>query len=212
MTQQELRKPGRPVDPRKAERILEAARQLVFSEGLQAVTMERVAQEAGVSKVTLYARFSNRNELLSALVANEVNVIHQALGPTASTRESLQAGLMAFVQAMKSIIHGEDYRQLVLMMGSIPQSNQDLCAVYRNGPEKTHQVLADYLAHAARQGLIECPQPLESAETLMGMICGLDILRLTYRADVVTPSPEQIRLFAARIVRAFLAMHTRPGD
>lgn len=212
MTGRKPRKPGRPVDPRKLELILEAARRLVFSEGLQAVTMERVAQEAGVSKVTLYARFANRHELLSTLVASRASLIHQALGPDATTREELREGLMAFVRAMKRLIHGEEYRQLMLVLGSIPQSTQDLCALYRNGPEKTIQVLADYLAQAARQGLIDCPNPLESAEMLMGMACGLNILRLIYRAEVPAQDPDQLRLFAGRIVKAFLAMHGAPQD
>ncbi len=86
------RKPGRPADPHLAERILDIARQLVFSEGLQAVSMERVAQEAGVSKVTLYARFANRNELLSALVATRISPIHQALGAPPSTDRSCRPG------------------------------------------------------------------------------------------------------------------------
>ena len=207
MKQKALRKPGRPVDPHTAERILDAARQLVFSEGLQAVSMERVAQEAGVSKVTLYSRFANRNELLSALVATHVTAIHQALGAAPVNREGLQAGLVNFAKAMKRLIFGEDYRQLVIVMGSIPQTNHDLCAVYTNGPAKTHLVLADYLAAAAKRGLIHCPHPVESAEMLIGMICGLDILRITYRVEVEDPSQEQIAEFALRVVSAFMAMH-----
>jgi|SRR5690554_594906 len=201
------RKPGRPADPYLAERILDIARQLVFSEGLQAVSMERVAQEAGVSKVTLYARFANRNELLSALVATRISPIHQALGAPPVNGQELQTGLVNFAMTMKQLIHGEDYRQLVSVMGSIPQANQDLCAVYESGPAKTHQVLADYLADAASRGLIQCPQPVESAELLIGMICGLDILRITYHVEVETPNAEQIRAFAQRLVKAFMAMH-----
>ncbi len=207
MKQKAPRKPGRPVDPHTAERILDAARQLVFSEGLQAVSMERVAQEAGVSKVTLYTRFANRNELLSALVATHVDAIYQVLGAVPVNREGLHSGLATFARAMKRFIYGDDYRQLVMVLGSIPQTNQDLCALYTNGPAKTHQVLADYLAAADQRGLIRCPHPVESAEMLIGMICGLDLLRLTYRVEVETPSREQITDFAQRVVDAFMTMH-----
>src|SRR5690606_585367 len=116
MKQKALRKPGRPVDPHTAERILDAARQLVFSEGLQAVSMERVAQEAGVSKVTLYSRFANRNELLSALVATHVTAIHQALGAAPVNREGLQAAPVTIATAIKRLTSGEACRPTVTVM------------------------------------------------------------------------------------------------
>ena len=58
-------KPGRPVDQQKDRDILEAARQLAFEGGPKALTMDRVASRAGVSKATLYARYANRYESFS---------------------------------------------------------------------------------------------------------------------------------------------------
>ena len=53
---------GRPIDRSKDTAILLAARKLLIQEGVGAVTMEAVATEAGVSKATLYSRYSNRND------------------------------------------------------------------------------------------------------------------------------------------------------
>lgn len=211
VTQKNGRKAGRPVDPRKGEGIINAARHLVFSEGPQALTMERVAQEAGVSKVTLYARFANRHELLSAVVAGDANTIYQSLGAVPATRAALHADLCVFIRVLKRFICGEHYQRLIVIMGSIPQNNKDLEAVYRNGPGKTHQVLTDYLAAAAGAGLIDCPRPVDSAELLMGMVQGLDLLRSTYRVPVQECSPGEAEAIAMRIASAFITMHTAPA-
>ncbi len=59
---------GRPVDRREDEAILYAVRRVLQTDGPSAVTMERIAHEAAVSKATLYWRYPSRQALLEALV------------------------------------------------------------------------------------------------------------------------------------------------
>lgn len=51
--------------------ILDAAAKLVLSDGLTAVSMERIAREAGISKALVYSYFGNQNALLSGLLLRE---------------------------------------------------------------------------------------------------------------------------------------------
>ncbi|WP_172799558.1 TetR/AcrR family transcriptional regulator [Mycobacterium sp. IS-3022] len=55
-----------------AERILEAAEQQFMEFGLRRTSLDRIAQAAGVSRVTLFRRFTSRDVLLSAVVARAV--------------------------------------------------------------------------------------------------------------------------------------------
>ncbi|HEX3544982.1 MAG TPA: helix-turn-helix domain-containing protein [Mycobacterium sp.] len=48
------------------ERILSAARTLFYREGIRATGVERIAEEARVSKRTLYEQFSSKEELVEA--------------------------------------------------------------------------------------------------------------------------------------------------
>lgn len=50
------------------ERILDAARDLAVAEGFGAFTVEKVAERAGVSRLTVYYQFGSKPELLEALV------------------------------------------------------------------------------------------------------------------------------------------------
>lgn len=52
-----------------AERILEAAEQQFSQFGLRRTSIDRVAEAAGVSRITLYRRFANRDAVLAAVVA-----------------------------------------------------------------------------------------------------------------------------------------------
>ena len=59
---------GRPRDPRIDQSIRDSARQLLLDEGYAAVTMERVAKQAGVSKTTIYRRWPSKADLVFELV------------------------------------------------------------------------------------------------------------------------------------------------
>lgn len=60
--------PGRPKDLEKGNAILEAARQLFTSQGFDATSMDQIATAAGVSKLTVYSHFGDKETLFAAVV------------------------------------------------------------------------------------------------------------------------------------------------
>src|SRR5438132_12992319 len=60
---------GRGETNAKAETILAAAERAFLASGFGAVTMDAIAREAGVSKATVYAHFTGKEELFGAIVA-----------------------------------------------------------------------------------------------------------------------------------------------
>jgi AcrR family transcriptional regulator len=59
-----LKRPAAPPPPR--ERILRAARELFYRDGINAVSVEAIAAAAGTNKMTLYRHFSSKDELVAA--------------------------------------------------------------------------------------------------------------------------------------------------
>ena len=55
--------PGRPKDMEKRAAILEAAKRLFTESGFERTSMDAVAQEAGVSKLTVYSHFGDKDSL-----------------------------------------------------------------------------------------------------------------------------------------------------
>jgi TetR/AcrR family transcriptional repressor of mexJK operon len=60
--------PGRPKDLGKGSALLEAARQLFTSQGFDASSMDQIAAAAGVSKLTVYSHFGDKETLFAAVV------------------------------------------------------------------------------------------------------------------------------------------------
>lgn len=202
-------KQGRPIDPEKDRAILEAARTILFSIGPQALTMEAVAKTASVSKATLYNRYANRLALLQEVVARDAFDIHKPLQSAPTTHEALCNHLTDFIDALMIFLCGDHHHRLMLALSELPQSSEDLAHIYRNGPEKTHQMLSAYLEQAARHDLIHCPQPQQSAEMLLGLAIGLDLVRAQYRVPLNCQESTTRKTHTQKMVRAFMILHTK---
>jgi TetR/AcrR family transcriptional regulator, mexJK operon transcriptional repressor len=58
--------PGRPKDLEKGAAILEAAKRLFTTQGFDGTSMDQVAAAAGVSKLTVYSHFGDKESLFAA--------------------------------------------------------------------------------------------------------------------------------------------------
>lgn len=88
---------GRPRDPAVDEAALEAAIRLIVDEGYAVLTMERIAERAGVSKAALYRRWPNK----VAVVADAVAVSAQeslSLPDTGRVRDDVLAFFANFAR------------------------------------------------------------------------------------------------------------------
>src|SRR5881227_2083479 len=59
----------RLAQPPPRERILQAARELFYRDGLNAVSVDAIAAAAGTNKMTLYRHFSSKDELVAAYLS-----------------------------------------------------------------------------------------------------------------------------------------------
>ncbi|MBY8863380.1 TetR/AcrR family transcriptional regulator [Nocardia sp. CA2R105] len=88
---------GRPRDPSKDAAVLEATINLLAQVGLAGISIDRVAADAGVSKVTVYSRWANKEHLIAAALSHvQVTGLPE---PTGSARTDLIAHLKAMHQA-----------------------------------------------------------------------------------------------------------------
>jgi len=60
--------PGRPKDPGKRAAILDAAKRMFVGQGFERVSMDQIAAEAGVSKLTVYSHFGDKESLFAEAV------------------------------------------------------------------------------------------------------------------------------------------------
>lgn len=203
------RGPGRPVDPTKYTRVLQAAHELMFSQGLHAVSMDAIAARAGVSKTTLYARFANREQLIRAVASNQAGRFARTLDDTVVDADDLRASLLAFAIDLIGFMTHPDRMQLMRAFISLPDSGRELAQqVFHSGPWTTQEHLARWLGLQAERGLLDCPQPQRSAEQLIGMLMGLRVLGGLF-GHTPFESAEALRDHLIPAVDLFIAAHGR---
>ena len=73
---------GRPRDTERGRRILEAAQRHFNEHGLERASMDAIAADAGVSKMTVYSNFGSKDGLFQAVVRDRTEaVVAEAPGP-----------------------------------------------------------------------------------------------------------------------------------
>lgn len=171
--------PGRPKDPEKRAAILEAAICLFPARGYDGVSMDAIAQAAGVSKLTVYSHFEDKESLFAAAVTTccEQILPHRVFEarPGQGVRESLQAIGSGFLDLVM------DERSVTLHRTLIAQAHQDqhLAEVFfAAGPRRTLDEMAAFLRQAHAAGQLQVPDAGRAAEHFFCLLKGLRHLRL----------------------------------
>ena len=121
-------------------RILQAARELFFSKGVEAVTTDMLAKKAKTSKMTLYKYFANKDELLAEVVADDVSPIFEPLASDISDLESYTKVVLSFCKNLVEIIFDPEIVRFDQLMVSQALSHQELTQIHYN---RTYQPTID---------------------------------------------------------------------
>ncbi|HJZ62164.1 MAG TPA: helix-turn-helix domain-containing protein [Miltoncostaeaceae bacterium] len=131
---------------RNRERILQAAERLFAERGVEAVSMDAIAEAAGVGKATLFRRFGDRAGLALALLDARERDLQglmlrgdPPLGPGAPAEERL----VAFIGALVDLL--EAHTDLVVASETAPPG-----ARYRSGLYATYHMHVRLLVAEAR--------------------------------------------------------------
>ena len=117
---------GRPRDPRTRAAILTAARALLERGGLTAVTIEAIAQSAGVSRPTIYRYWPNAPAVAMAAFL-ETTGAAEASGKPRNALSALHAQLHALADAFAA-----PAGRSVAAMVAAAQSETELAKAFRN--------------------------------------------------------------------------------
>src|SRR5437763_15548673 len=82
--------PGRLAKADRRDALIDAAAELVAAGDIEAVSMEAVAERAGVSRPLVYKHFANRKELLAAVYQRESAFLHAELTAAVGAAETLE--------------------------------------------------------------------------------------------------------------------------
>ena len=119
---------GRPRDPSRDEAIRGALLRLLGEVGYGGLTMDALAQAAGVGKATIYRRWRTKQDLIVDSISDLASVL-AAPPDTGSLREDIRQFMHLLAETTRSPV-GAMLRSLVPAMHHHPE----LRAAYRAGP------------------------------------------------------------------------------
>src|SRR5690606_40647684 len=97
--------PGRPKDLGKRAAILDAAKRMFVMHGFDGVSMDQIAAEAGVSKLTVYSHFGDKESLFAAAVQSHCDTgLPSGLFEPDAESQPLRERMLSIAEALFSMI------------------------------------------------------------------------------------------------------------
>jgi TetR/AcrR family transcriptional regulator, mexJK operon transcriptional repressor len=192
-------------DPRgKAEAVLAAAERTFLAAGFGAVTMDGIAREAGVSKATVYAHYSNKEALFGAVVARLSERRFHGFSVEALDTVDIEASLGIIAARFLDLVLSPEAIALNRIIIAEVIRFPALGAVFwAAGPERTRAQIEGFLQRAAAAGSLSIANPRLAAEQFVALARGEIHLRSLLRLDD-PGDPARLREAAEHTVVTFL--------
>lgn len=202
---------GRPKDPRKRAAILKAAKTLFAHRGYTETSMDALAQQAGVSKLTVYSHFADKDALLTEVVISTC----EAHAPTAYFDPDQPLPLTERLQRIGNgfvdLIMEEEVVGFYRMMAAHAGQDDHLAKLFFNaGPARTIGQFVALLRRAHENRELHIDDPVAAAEHFFCLLKGVHHLRVLVGC---APAPDAAHRHAhvASVIALFLRAY-RPGD
>ncbi|QVQ51856.1 TetR/AcrR family transcriptional regulator [Spiractinospora alimapuensis] len=166
---------GRPRDPETDRAILDAALDLFVEGGAEAASMQAIAARAGVGKLTVYRRWSAKEELIAQAIEARRGDIPEPHGDTVA-----QAVERVIPPAVEAMVHPGFRAMLAQTLGSAQTHPRIMAAYWDNHILPRRRVAEVLLTRAVAEGLIPSDADFD---ILIDMMVGA----VTYR--VLQPRP-----------------------
>jgi AcrR family transcriptional regulator len=161
----------------RAERLLDVATEVFLEQGFKGASMSEIARRAGASKQTLYARYPSKAALFAALVERKASHLFEAIGPLGEGR-TLRETLVHCGSELLELIVTDDARGVHRVVIAECMEFPELGEIFwERGPGRTRAMLANYLRAQQKLGNIECGDPEQAVEVLLGLIVSATSLR-----------------------------------
>jgi AcrR family transcriptional regulator len=154
---------GRPRSEKARHAILEAAAELLLLRGLGAVSMDAVAERAGVSKATIYRWWPSKEMLaLDALLE------WAAASAPARDTGSLRGDLLSLVRPWVREITRQPFGRVIAALVTEAQSDPQFAEAYRTHfVEPRREAMRAAFARAAKRGEVPADLDVEVAVDLI---------------------------------------------
>jgi TetR/AcrR family transcriptional repressor of mexJK operon len=165
--------PGRPKDLEKRAAILSAGARLFTQRGFDATSMDAIAAEAGVSKLTVYNHFSDKENLFheAVMFVAEQYLPHETFEPRRNG--NLREQLRGIARAFSALVHSAESAALHRMLAADARLSGKLGPMfYDAGPRRVLAEFGTFLQAAVDAGRLDIPDIHRAAEHFFVLLKG----------------------------------------
>ncbi|HWD63934.1 MAG TPA: TetR/AcrR family transcriptional regulator [Solirubrobacteraceae bacterium] len=184
--------------------VLDAARATVLDFGVRRATLTEVARRAGLSRMTVYRRYSDGNELMRALMSREFGaVLLEAQRQASDLGDPLERVLAGITGTLRMLMEHPLMARLLEIEPEmlLPYLTERVGEFQRAG----RRALAEWIAEAQHEDAIRAGDPAALAASIELSVRGLVL-------SARTRSPEETEAAlkeAGRMIRGYLAPDSR---
>ncbi|QLL14585.1 TetR/AcrR family transcriptional regulator [Pseudomonas chlororaphis] len=173
--------PGRPKDLAKRQAILEAAKTLFLSNGYANTSMDAVAAEAGVSKLTVYSHFNDKETLFSSAVMAKCEEQLPTLIFELPAGMPIESVLLNIARGFHLLINSEESLNLHRLIMALGSQDPKLSQIFfEAGPQRMVQGMERLLTRIDQNGALRIDKPRNAAEHFFCLLKGAANFRLLY--------------------------------
>ncbi|MDX1672558.1 MAG: TetR/AcrR family transcriptional regulator [Balneolaceae bacterium] len=167
---------------RRKRMIIDAAEEVIFEKGIDQATMEEIAEEAELSKGTLYLYFKNKNELYLALCERGSNILNDRFSKIfAEDRTGLELVRLMGETYLDFVRNNPDYFKAFMYYESLLDveelRNSEMAQVCEENAQQAMQYIVKALQVGMQDGTIDDEyDPKELAIMIWGSTRGMVLL------------------------------------
>ena len=184
--------PGRPKDMEKRAAILEAAKQLFVMQGFEGTSMDAIANKAGVSKLTVYSHYRDKETLFAEAVRSKCDTLMPEELFRADLKGPLRKQLLAIARAFFDLITSEDaiaiHRTIVANARTAPKLADRF---WQAGPLKVQEGLESFLGAEVEAGKLDIADLHRAASQFFCLLKGECHARMEFGCGD-PPTPREI--------------------
>lgn len=165
--------PGRPKDLEKRAAILDAAKRLFPQSGFEGTSMDAIAAEAGVSKLTVYSHFTDKETLFFAAI--QVRCEQQMPGTLfdVDPKAPVQRQLEAIGHAFLRMVMAPDAVALNRLLNAHAGTSPKLVQLFWDaGPKRVQSGFQQFLRTEVEAGQLDIPDVPRAAAQFFALLKG----------------------------------------
>ena len=208
MSESPKSKLGRPRDPERMRRVLEAAEQLFLEQGFERTSVEAVAKASEVSKMTIYSYFPTKKALFEATIVRRVDAAFDFQSDAELPPSDPRKGLTIIGRHFLALIRVDEVicKQRVLYAEAGVQ--QDACsAFFQQGPLNIVARVRAYLDSAVATGSLVFHDTEAGADQFLSLFLGTAHIKVML--GLGKPTPEEDERLLERNVEMMMRAYGR---